>query len=88
MFEMSNAILFLCTVDYKIIKKIGEGTFSEVTRVQNLKDGKHYACKTMKQSINRYAEVLVPSLLYIILKQNKTRDTHFPVPLPALGSPW
>ncbi|XP_058254437.1 MAPK/MAK/MRK overlapping kinase-like isoform X1 [Hemibagrus wyckioides] len=42
----------LAKQDYKIIKKIGEGTFSEVTRVQNLKDGKHYACKTMKQSIN------------------------------------
>uniref|UniRef100_W5LLU9 MOK protein kinase n=1 Tax=Astyanax mexicanus TaxID=7994 RepID=W5LLU9_ASTMX len=31
---------------------IGEGTFSEVVKVQNLKNGKHYACKTMKQSIN------------------------------------
>ncbi|XP_076834277.1 MAPK/MAK/MRK overlapping kinase isoform X3 [Brachyhypopomus gauderio] len=38
--------------NYKIIKKIGEGTFSEVVRVQNLKDGKYYACKTMKQSIS------------------------------------
>ncbi|KAL7861752.1 hypothetical protein SRHO_G00131930 [Serrasalmus rhombeus] len=37
---------------YKIIKKIGEGTFSEVVKVQNLKDGKYYACKKMKQSIN------------------------------------
>ncbi|XP_035388738.1 MAPK/MAK/MRK overlapping kinase isoform X1 [Electrophorus electricus] len=38
--------------DYKTVKKIGEGTFSEVVRVQNLKDGKYYACKTMKQSVN------------------------------------
>ncbi|XP_043088333.1 MAPK/MAK/MRK overlapping kinase-like isoform X2 [Puntigrus tetrazona] len=37
--------------DYRIIKKIGEGTFSEVMKVQSLKDGKHYACKTMKQTI-------------------------------------
>ncbi|XP_032402732.1 LOW QUALITY PROTEIN: MAPK/MAK/MRK overlapping kinase [Xiphophorus hellerii] len=37
---------------YKIIKKIGEGTFSEVLKTQNLKDGKFYACKTMKQTIN------------------------------------
>ncbi|TSW08328.1 MAPK/MAK/MRK overlapping kinase [Bagarius yarrelli] len=43
---------YLAKHDYKIIKKIGEGTFSEVKRVQNLKDGKHYACKTMKQNIN------------------------------------
>ncbi|KAM9708566.1 MAPK/MAK/MRK overlapping kinase isoform 1-T1 [Menidia menidia] len=37
---------------YKVIKKIGEGTFSEVVKTQNLKDGKLYACKTMKQTIN------------------------------------
>ncbi|XP_037343384.1 MAPK/MAK/MRK overlapping kinase-like isoform X1 [Pungitius pungitius] len=37
---------------YKTIKKIGEGTFSEVLKTQSLKDGKFYACKTMKQRIN------------------------------------
>ncbi|KAM4624778.1 MAPK/MAK/MRK overlapping kinase isoform 2-T2 [Polymixia lowei] len=37
---------------YKVIKKIGEGTFSEVVKTQSLKDGKFYACKTMKQTIN------------------------------------
>ncbi|XP_041827074.1 MAPK/MAK/MRK overlapping kinase-like isoform X2 [Melanotaenia boesemani] len=37
---------------YKIIKKIGEGAFSEVVKTQSLKDGKFYACKTMKQTIN------------------------------------
>lgn len=37
-----------------MIKKIGEGTFSEVVKTQSLKDGKFYACKTMKQTINRY----------------------------------
>ncbi|XP_028994376.1 MAPK/MAK/MRK overlapping kinase-like isoform X1 [Betta splendens] len=37
---------------YKIIKKIGEGTFSDVVKTQSLKDGKFYACKTMKQTIN------------------------------------
>ncbi|KAG5265530.1 hypothetical protein AALO_G00243500 [Alosa alosa] len=38
--------------DYRIIKKIGEGTFSEVVKTQSLKDGKYYACKTMKQLAN------------------------------------
>ncbi|KAK7945191.1 hypothetical protein WMY93_000919 [Mugilogobius chulae] len=42
----------LWTEGYKIIKKIGEGTFSEVVKTQSLKDGKFYACKTMKQSIS------------------------------------
>lgn len=39
---------------YKIVKKIGEGTFSEVLKTQSIKDGKFYACKIMKQTINRY----------------------------------
>uniref|UniRef100_A0AAY5K4J5 mitogen-activated protein kinase n=1 Tax=Esox lucius TaxID=8010 RepID=A0AAY5K4J5_ESOLU len=39
-------------LDYKIIKKIGEGTFSEVVKARSLKDGKYYACKTMKQPIS------------------------------------
>ncbi|KAJ8341663.1 hypothetical protein SKAU_G00339540 [Synaphobranchus kaupii] len=38
--------------DYKIIKKIGEGTFSEVVKTQSLKDGNYYACKTMKQPMD------------------------------------
>ncbi|XP_033844221.1 MAPK/MAK/MRK overlapping kinase-like [Periophthalmus magnuspinnatus] len=47
--ELTN---HLWTEGYKIIKKIGEGTFSEVVKTQSLKDGKFYACKTMKQSIS------------------------------------
>ncbi|XP_061897480.1 MAPK/MAK/MRK overlapping kinase-like isoform X2 [Entelurus aequoreus] len=37
---------------YKMIKKIGEGSFSEVVKTQSMKDGKYYACKTMKQTVN------------------------------------
>ncbi|XP_011846987.1 PREDICTED: MAPK/MAK/MRK overlapping kinase isoform X3 [Mandrillus leucophaeus] len=35
--------------NYKAIGKIGEGTFSEVMKMQNLRDGNYYACKQMKQ---------------------------------------
>ncbi|XP_036061781.1 MAPK/MAK/MRK overlapping kinase isoform X9 [Onychomys torridus] len=35
--------------NYKAIGKIGEGTFSEVTKMQSLRDGNYYACKQMKQ---------------------------------------
>ncbi|XP_020649282.3 MAPK/MAK/MRK overlapping kinase isoform X1 [Pogona vitticeps] len=35
--------------EFKTIGKIGEGTFSDVLKVQSLKDGKYYACKQMKQ---------------------------------------
>nr|XP_028707690.1 MAPK/MAK/MRK overlapping kinase isoform X8 [Macaca mulatta] len=37
------------TTDYKAIGKIGEGTFSEVMKMQSLRDGNYYACKQMKQ---------------------------------------
>ncbi|XP_058605984.1 MAPK/MAK/MRK overlapping kinase-like isoform X2 [Onychostoma macrolepis] len=37
--------------NYRVIRKIGEGTFSDVMKVQSLKDGKYYASKTMKQTI-------------------------------------
>ncbi|XP_053226710.1 MAPK/MAK/MRK overlapping kinase isoform X1 [Podarcis raffonei] len=36
-------------LEYKTIGKIGEGTFSDVLKVQNFKDGQYYACKQMKQ---------------------------------------
>ncbi|XP_010605538.1 MAPK/MAK/MRK overlapping kinase isoform X4 [Fukomys damarensis] len=38
--------------NYKAISKIGEGTFSEVLKIQSLRDGGFYACKQMKQRFN------------------------------------
>ncbi|XP_070631862.1 MAPK/MAK/MRK overlapping kinase isoform X3 [Bos indicus] len=43
--------------DYKAIGKIGEGTFSEVMKIQNLRDGNHYACKQMKQRFESIEQV-------------------------------
>ncbi|XP_069064454.1 MAPK/MAK/MRK overlapping kinase isoform X1 [Pleurodeles waltl] len=40
---------------YRVISKIGEGTFSEVMKIQSLKDGNYYASKKMKQHFDRYA---------------------------------
>ncbi|KAM4665094.1 MAPK/MAK/MRK overlapping kinase isoform 2-T2 [Discoglossus pictus] len=42
---------------YKTISKIGEGTFSEVLKVQSLKDGNYYACKKMKQLFKSIEQV-------------------------------
>lgn len=36
-------------VDYRMLSKMGEGTFSEVLKCQNHVDGQLYACKRMKQ---------------------------------------
>lgn len=55
-FKYINLSIFYTILGYKIIKKIGEGSFSVVVKTQSLKDGKMYACKTMKQTINRWAD--------------------------------
>ncbi|KAL4670374.1 hypothetical protein H8957_017281, partial [Semnopithecus entellus] len=43
--------------DYKAIGKIGEGTFSEVMKMQSLRDGNYYACKQMKQRFESVEQV-------------------------------
>ncbi|XP_043553295.1 MAPK/MAK/MRK overlapping kinase-like isoform X2 [Chiloscyllium plagiosum] len=43
--------------DYRLISKIGEGTFSEVWKAQSLKDGIYYACKKMKQHVESMEQV-------------------------------
>ncbi|KAM4853597.1 MAPK/MAK/MRK overlapping kinase isoform 2-T2 [Thomomys bottae] len=43
--------------NYKVIGKIGEGTFSEVMKMQSLRDGNHYACKQMKQHFDSIDQV-------------------------------
>ncbi|XP_060037056.1 MAPK/MAK/MRK overlapping kinase isoform X6 [Erinaceus europaeus] len=43
--------------NYKAIGKIGEGTFSEVLKVQSLRDGNSYACKQMKQHFESIEQV-------------------------------
>ena len=37
-----------CTVEYRLISKKGEGTFSEVLKAQSIKTGKYVAIKCMK----------------------------------------
>jgi renal tumor antigen len=39
---------------YRLVAKKGEGTFSEVLKAQNVKDGKYHAIKCMK---NRFESI-------------------------------
>lgn len=48
----SNVVLFSST-EYRILGKKGEGTFSEVLKVQDIRDGTYFACKKMKQRYER-----------------------------------
>ncbi|XP_004682061.1 PREDICTED: MAPK/MAK/MRK overlapping kinase [Condylura cristata] len=43
--------------NYRAIGKIGEGTFSEVMKMQSLRDGNYYACKQMKQRFDSIEQV-------------------------------
>ena len=40
--------------EYRILGKKGEGTFSEVLKVQDVRDGNYFACKKMKQRYERW----------------------------------
>ena len=50
--------VFYCLADYRLMEKMGEGTFSEVLKCQSLQDGKLYACKKMKHRYRRFFIVL------------------------------
>uniref|UniRef100_G1T6A4 MAPK/MAK/MRK overlapping kinase n=1 Tax=Oryctolagus cuniculus TaxID=9986 RepID=G1T6A4_RABIT len=43
--------------DYRAVGKLGEGTFSEVVKLQNLRDGNYYACKRMRQHFESLEQV-------------------------------
>nr|XP_038035582.1 MAPK/MAK/MRK overlapping kinase isoform X9 [Anas platyrhynchos] len=43
--------------EYKLVGKIGEGTFSDVLKTLSLRDGKYYACKHMKQHFESIEQV-------------------------------
>ena len=42
---------------YRLVAKKGEGTFSEVLKAQNVKDGKYHAIKCMKNRFDSIDQV-------------------------------
>ncbi|CAB3983534.1 MAPK MAK MRK overlapping kinase-like [Paramuricea clavata] len=42
---------------YRVLGKKGEGTFSEVLKIQNVRDGSYFACKKMKQHYDSLEQV-------------------------------
>ncbi|NWX82934.1 MOK kinase, partial [Nothoprocta pentlandii] len=48
---------YFCFLEYRAVGKIGEGTFSDVLKMLNLRDGKYYACKHMKQHFESIEQV-------------------------------
>ena len=44
---------FIYILEYRVLGKKGEGTFSEVLKCQNVRDGTFWAAKKMKQLYKR-----------------------------------
>jgi renal tumor antigen len=43
---------------YRLVAKKGEGTFSEVLKAQNVKDGRYHAIKCMKNRFDSIDQVI------------------------------
>jgi len=46
-------------LEYRLIGKKGEGTFSEVLKAQNIKTGKYVAIKCMKSHFDSIDQVMI-----------------------------
>ncbi len=55
LFSQNNNLIF---IEYRLISKKGEGTFSEVLKAQSIKTGKYVAIKCMKAHFYNIDQVL------------------------------
>lgn len=62
---------------YRLVAKKGEGTFSEVLKAQNVKDGKYYAIKCMKNRFDSIDQVS-RSLNASVLRSPRSRHERDP----------
>lgn len=52
---------------YRLVAKKGEGTFSEVLKAQNVKDGRYHAIKCMKNRFENIDQVRTSILGFLFL---------------------
>jgi serine/threonine protein kinase len=57
---LANAIN-ICMLEYRLVSKKGEGTFSEVLKAQSIKTGKYVAIKCMKNHFDTIDQVTPPT---------------------------
>lgn len=74
---------------YRLVAKKGEGTFSEVLKAQNVKDGKYHAIKCMKNHFDSIDQVREQGAVVLLAQQGKlcveTGDNAID-PLPTLSN--
>ena len=54
---MLGVLIFIFLIEYRLISKIGEGTFSEVLKAQRIQTGKFVAIKCMKNHFDTIEQV-------------------------------
>lgn len=61
----SLLLIFLMPfIEYRLISKKGEGTFSEVLKAQSIKTGKYVAIKCMKNHFDSIDQVRLLAFIY------------------------
>src|SRR5258708_6985078 len=63
-FDFMNCISD-CIIEYRLISKKGEGTFSEVLKAQSIKTGKYVAIKCMKAHFYNIDQVIIHTHHYL-----------------------
>lgn len=66
-------LYLLFTLEYRLISKKGEGTFSEVLKAQSIKTGKYVAIKCMKSHFDSIEQVSLKSTSpYCVFSKNRS----------------
>ena len=58
-------LVSICNLEYRLISKKGEGTFSEVLQAQSIKSNKQVAIKCMKANFYNIEKVSSTDTIYI-----------------------
>lgn len=62
---------------YRLVAKKGEGTFSEVLKAQNVKDGRYHAIKCMKNRFDSIDQVsATPNIFQLHHRDNKKNPIY------------
>jgi len=79
-----DACLLPCIIEYRLVAKKGEGTFSEVLKAQSIKNGKYVAIKCMKNHFDSLDQVWPVPLPQMVLSSAAAHGGNAAVTLQAL----
>lgn len=86
---VANLELLVCRVEYRLVRKLGEGTFSEVLKAESVKTRQKVAIKCMKSHFDNIEKVsgLVSQSRYtdysISVGAKSARDQGLAAAVPA-----